>query len=219
MFTELWSVARPSQRRTWWSWEVTGNIVPKDSKIVKELNKHLEIMLKKKCPEEAAQMTEMYVHKGIYVFDLCVNGTVQCEDDKNKVLAAVDSGFSPAGPEAVRPEQSDEVMVDEVDEEASEGRKPKALRSPLAPTLEEIEEHEMVGHAIHRSWCGHCMRSRGLMEQHQRAVPEDQGLPTLSINYFYFGNQDEGLPHLQAKDSHSGIIDTPTNRKSLTCWI
>ena len=90
-------------------------------------------------------------------------------------------------------------------EEASEGRKPKALRSPLTPTLEEIEEHEMTGHAIHRSWCGHCMRSRGLTEQHQKSTFEDKGLPTLSIDYFYFGNQDEGLPHLQVKDSHSGM--------------
>ena len=69
-----------------------GSIVPKDSKIAQELREHLE-MLKGKYPKEAAQITEMYVHKGIYVFDLWVNGTVQHEDDK-KVLAAVDSGFT-----------------------------------------------------------------------------------------------------------------------------
>ena len=58
--------------------------------------------------------------------------------------------------------------VDEVDEEASEGRRPKLLKPPTAPTLEEVEEHESLGHSTRRSWCGHCVRARGLMEQHRK---------------------------------------------------
>ena len=67
-------------------------------------------------------------------------------------------------------------------DEVVEGLKPKALRSPSSPTAEEIEEHEMMGHAVHRTWCGHCMRSRGLTEQHQVAKHEDKGIPTLGID-------------------------------------
>ena len=90
--------------------------------------------------------------------------------------------------------------------EAFEGRKPKPLRSPSSPTVEEIEEHEMMGHAVHRSWCGHCIASRGLVEQHRQVKEEDKGIPTLSLDYYFFGEEDKGLPHLQVKDEWSGML-------------
>ena len=70
----------------------SGNIIPKDSRIAKEMKKHLE-MLKEKYPEEAAQMTEMYVHKGIYVFDLWVNGTAEEKKEDKVDIGAVASDF------------------------------------------------------------------------------------------------------------------------------
>ena len=73
------------------------------------------------------------------------------------------------------------------EEAAEEGRKPKALRAPSSPTQEEIDDHELMGHAIHRSWCGHCMRARGLGEQHYRTVHEEKGVPTLGLDYYFFG--------------------------------
>ena len=99
------------------------------------------------------------------------------------------------------------MIPDAVDEEASEGLKPKVLKSPGDPSPEEIEEHEMMGHSVHRTWCGHCMRSRGLMEKHvqQKAEDKSQSVPTLGIDYFYFGKDEEGLPHLQVRDGHSGM--------------
>ena len=99
------------------------------------------------------------------------------------------------------------MIPDAVDEEASEGLKPKVLKSPGDPSPEEIEEHEMMGHSVHRTWCGHCMRSRGLMEKHvqQKAEDKSQSIPTLGIDYFYFGKDEEGLPHLQVRDGHSGM--------------
>ena len=103
-------------------------------------------------------------------------------------------------------EESPEAMGDGSKE--IEGRKVKALRSPVSPTAEEIEEHEMVGHAVHRSWCGHCLSSRGLSEQHKKQVEEDKGIPTLSMDYLFFSEKGEekGLPHLQVKDERSGMM-------------
>ena len=92
--------------------------------------------------------------------------------------------------------------------EEVEGQRPKVLRSPLTPTAEEIEEHEALGHTIHRTWCGHCMRSRGMVEQHREVEHRDDAIPTLHMDYFFFNEKDEdnrehGLPHLQVKDSFS----------------
>ena len=86
------------------------------------------------------------------------------------------------------------------------GIKPKRLKSPTEPTALEIEEHEMTGHACHRSWCGHCMRARGLMERHTQQKEESEGLPVLAMDYFFFFSKDEqGLPHLQVRDSHTNM--------------
>lgn len=95
--------------------------------------------------------------------------------------------------------------MDEVDEGASEGLRPKLLRSPLTPTQDEIDEHEALGHTTHRTWCGHCIRARGLLEQHRKQEKDLSAIPTLSMDYFYFAEGEQGLTHLQIKDSHSGM--------------
>ncbi len=74
-----------------------------------------------------------------------------------------------------------------------------------------------MGHTIHRTWCGHCMRARGLQERHpalSQEVKDDRGLPIISMDYFWMGrdskNSDkepEGeLPSLQMKDEHTGLM-------------
>eukprot|EP00435_Cladocopium_sp_Y103_P058382 s729_g20.t1 len=50
------------------------------------------------------------------------------------------------------------------------------------------------------------MRARGLLEQHREVELEEKGLPTLWVDYFYFSEQEEGLPHLQVKDDHTGML-------------
>lgn len=100
--------------------------------------------------------------------------------------------------------------------EGEELRAPKVLRAPKAPTSREIEEHEATGHAVFRSWCGHCVRAKGLHERHH-AVPQEEkdekGIPTISIDYFWFGKEGDPareaeLPNLQVKDEHSGMFWT-----------
>ena len=109
----------------------------------------------------------------------------------------------------------------EEDEAVDHGnRKPKLLRSPVQPTLEEIEEHESTGHAQHRTWCGHCMRARGLHEQHSLVDKEgknEHGVPILSADYFYMGRSstdaaepESELPSLQVKDEYTGFTWSST---------
>ena len=85
--------------------------------------------------------------------------------------------------------------------EAVDGLKPKAARSPTSPTAEKTEEHEMIGHSVHRSWCGHCMMARGLMEQHRQAKHE-RAVPTLCLDYFFYGEENGCLT---CKDDRSGM--------------
>ena len=61
----------------------------------------------------------------------------------------------------------------------------------------------MIGHSVHRSWWGHCMMARGLMEQHRQAKHEERAVPTFCLDYFFFGEENKGLPHLQFKDDRS----------------
>ena len=65
-----------------------GKIIPRGSKIAMEMDKHLKRLMKQ-YPEEAEKLTEMYVQKGIYVFDLWVqNGSGGSSRDGD--LGAVD---------------------------------------------------------------------------------------------------------------------------------
>ena len=65
-----------------------GKIIPRSSKIANEMEKHLKKLMKQ-YPDEAEKLTEMYVQKGIYVFDLWVqNGSGGKSQDGD--LGAVD---------------------------------------------------------------------------------------------------------------------------------
>ena len=70
-------------------------------------------------------------------------------------------------------------------EEVEELRTPKLLKSPKAPTALELEEHESTGHVTFRSWCGHCVRAKGLHEQHRAMLQEEKderSIPTISLD-------------------------------------
>ena len=94
----------------------------------------------------------------------------------------------PAGSEPVRPENPEapggardpevpggardpevpggahDPMRDDVDgDEAMVPRVPNLLPEPSA---REIAEHELTGHAVYRSWCRHCVASKGQAQAH-----------------------------------------------------
>ena len=66
-----------------------------------------------------------------------------------------------------------------------------------------------MGHTIHRTWCVHCIRARGLQERHptlNQEIKDDRGLPIISMDYFSMGREPEGeLRSLQVKDEHTGF--------------
>ena len=72
----------------------SGTIVPKTGIIAEKMAEYLE-QLKRKYPKEHAKCTEMYVDKGIYVFDMWLNGADETIDSGSNEgnLGAVDAGF------------------------------------------------------------------------------------------------------------------------------
>ena len=88
--------------------------------------------------------------------------------------------------------------------EAVEVQRPKVARKISDPTAQELEEHLATAHAVHRSWCGHCMRARATYAKHSSVSrDEDSEIPVVSIDYFYYGEKDGESTNLQVKDSKS----------------
>ena len=48
-----------------------------------------------------------------------------------------------------------------------EARETRHRSSPSDPSLREIQDHVLTGHASFRSWCGACVRGRGRAERHR----------------------------------------------------
>jgi len=110
------------------------------------------------------------------------------------------AGFSPAG-EAVSPE--DATMKE--DDEAM--RKPRMGKVPRAPTSAEVEEHEVGGHCVYRSWCPPCVRARALSDRHVVQETSESADPTIAFDYGYMGADNEKtMPILVAKDGRSKTI-------------
>ena len=68
--------------------------------------------------------------------------------------------------------------------------RPRVPKGPKAPSSAELEEHLATAHAVHRSWCGHCMRARATWDRHLEVQDPEEGDPTLSMDYFFFGEQE-----------------------------
>ena len=68
------------------------------------------------------------------------------------------------------------------------------IRSPKAPTKAEREAHEAT-HQPFRSWCTHCLRSRGRNKPHQRQIVDseidEQKVPKISMDYLCMSQEDE----------------------------
>ena len=80
-----------------------------------------------------------------------------------------------------------------------EMRKKYHPKGPKAPSSAELEEHLATAHAVHRSWCGHCMRARATWDSRLEVQDMEDGDPTLSMDYFFFGEQE-------AKETTSLVI-------------
>ena len=137
---------------------------------------------------------------------------------ENKIDAMPLSGDSetgglPAGSEPVRPEnpgapggaQNSEVpggardpevpggardpMRDDVD--GDEAMVPRVPNLPPELSSRQIAEHELTGHAVYRSWCRHCVASKGRAQAHSSR--EEGELPEIGIDYGFFGRDKEDV--------------------------
>ena len=84
-------------------------------------------------------------------------------------------------------------MRDDVD--GDEAMVPRVPNLPPEPSARQIAEHELTGHAVYRSWCRHCVASKG--RAHAHSSREEGELPEIGIDYGFFGRDKEDvLPDL-----------------------
>ena len=127
----------------------------------------------------------------------------------------------PARSEPVRPENPDpevpggahDPMRDDLD--GDEAMVPRVPNLPPEPSARQIAEHELTGHAVYRSWCRHCVASKG--RAHAHSSREEGELPEIGIDYGSFGRDKEDvLPILcvKCRNSSTGCVGaTVVDRK------
>ena len=87
------------------------------------------------------------------------------------------------------PEGAHDPMRDVVDgDEAMVPRVPNLLPEP---GVRQIVEHELTGHAGYRSWCRHCVASKGRALAHSSR--EEGELLEIGIDYGFFGRDREDV--------------------------
>ena len=104
-------------------------------------------------------------------------------------------------------------MRDDVD--GDEAMVPRVPNLPPEPSARPMAEHELTGHAVYRSWCRHCVASKG--QAHAHASREEGELPEIGIDYGFFGRDKEDvLPILcvKCRNSSTGCMGaTVVDRK------
>ena len=113
--------------------------------------------------------------------------------------APVEEAPAPA-PQAA-PQESEEVET-QAGPDAEELQPVKLVKSPLAPSAAEVQEHEATGHVVYRSWCPICQAARSTGQPHLKAPAEDEtAVPQILWDYGYLGADDgKSLPLLVVKD-------------------
>ena len=92
---------------------------------------------------------------------------------------------------------------------------PRVPRSPLEPCARQIAEHELTGHAVCRSWCRHCVASKG--RAHAHASREEGEVPEIGIDDGFFGRDREDVLSIlcvKCRNSTAGrLAATAVDRK------
>ena len=74
----------------------------------------------------------------------------------------------------------------------------RGSKSTSEPSARQVAEHDMTGHPVYRSWCRHCVASKG--RAHAHSSREEGELPGIGIDYGFFGRDTEDvLPILCVK--------------------
>ena len=95
----------------------------------------------------------------------------------------------------------------------------KVRKAPHMPTKEEVEEHEAQGHAVHRSWCAHCVQSRAVDRPHEKGsskeVPEN-AVPRMVLDCCHVGEvekYDGNGKHVHKENEYPIIAVKDTSNK------
>ena len=88
------------------------------------------------------------------------------------------SRFATHGRDRQRTGTTDDPMRDDVD--GDEAMVPRVPNLPPEPSARQIAEHELTGHAVYRSWCRHCVASKG--RAHAHSSREEGELPEIGID-------------------------------------
>ena len=92
---------------------------------------------------------------------------------------------------------------------------PRVPNLPPEPSVRQIAEHVLTGHAVHSNWCRLCVASKG--RAHAHSSREERELPEIAIDYGFFGRGGEDvLPILcvKCRNNSTGCVGaTVVDRK------
>ena len=92
---------------------------------------------------------------------------------------------------------------------AAELEAPRLVKTPVAPSADEREEHEVTGHAVYRDWCAHYLGARGIGQRHVVNSRENSDeIALTACDYGYIGGEDECLPILVTRDHKYQTVHT-----------
>ena len=91
----------------------------------------------------------------------------------------------PIDPSPDTPISADANVQPAADETTEEHAEPNqsVKKSPMAPSKAMREDHEAMGHAVFRNWCGACVKGRGRNDSHCRKERGEGETPVLSWDY------------------------------------
>ena len=132
---------------------------------------------------------------------------------RQPVPGAAEHGHGPQGLAQGAPpadaEMQDKEAEDLFDEPEEEQRMPKHHASPTDPTIREVEEHLLTGHAAYRSWCAACVRGRGRAAGHpvkRDDQAESQTVPVLSWDYCFLSARTREEDRNPERSGESPVI-------------
>ena len=85
--------------------------------------------------------------------------------------------------------------VEEVEdeEEVEEGTPAKVIRSPSAPSRQEVLEHSIT-HFPFRSWCVHCVKGKCKSSKHSSTGgAEESAVPIVGFDYAFLSDRDSKI--------------------------
>ena len=113
------------------------------------------------------------------------------EDSDNRALVRVVEtervGSEPVKTEKIQNQEDPGGAHDPMRDDAMDGEElmaPRVPNLPPEPSARQIAEHELTGHAVYRSWCRHCVASKG--RTHADSSREEGELPEIGIDYGFF---------------------------------